>query len=177
MIEAKERGYFVTDAGELYGPKGKMVVKLYGKQRYPTFTTNWGGCVFGIPVHQFAAFCFYGESYVNKDKNIVVRHLNGDTLDFSKNNILLGSYSDNERDKPEEVRRAAAKAARKSQGIIPSNSKLTREDVEYIRMVYLELNGRKAPNGFTQSLCNKFGVSKTVIHRIVKGVSYASYID
>jgi len=174
MIEAKLRGYYVTEQGELFGPKGKIKVSLHGKQRYPTFSSNWSGYVYGIPVHQFAAYCFYAEQAFSKD--VVVRHINGNTLDFSKENIRLGSHSDNNMDKFSEKRKAAAIKARMSQGVIPNNAKLTKKDVLDIRDQYSKLNGKKAPNGFTMALANKYNVSKTVIHKVVKGEYYASYI-
>ena len=175
IVEAKQRGYYITEQGELFGPKGKVNVSLHGKQRYPTFSSNWAGYVYGIPVHQFAAYCFYGELAFSKD--VVVRHINGSTLDFSKQNIRLGSHSDNNMDKCPEKRKAAAIKARMSQGIVPNNAKLTKKDVLDIRDQYSKLNGEKAPNGFATALANKYNVSKTVIYKVVKGEYYASYID
>lgn len=145
IIEAISKGYFVTEDGKLYGPKGQLKVSIGGSQRYPTFSTNWGGYVYGIPVHKFAAYVFYGEQ--SFENNVVVRHLNGNTLDFSKLNLLLGTHSENNMDKSPSVRVASAKAARASQGKRPLNAKLTDEDVEYIKEFYRGLAGRKAPNG------------------------------
>ena len=171
IIEAYHRGYKVTVDGLIYGPKGNLSIRLYGKQRYPYFSTNWGGKVYGIPMHQFAAYCFYGEKFF--DKSMVVRHLNGNTLDISKDNITLGTYSQNEMDKPRHVRVRSAKAARKAQGVSSCRAKLSDEDVRYIRSQYKTLCGGKAPNGFTKSLCEKFGVSRTVINKVVRGKHYA----
>ena len=87
-VEATECGYLITDEGEVLGPKGQLATKLYGNQRYPTISTNWGGRVFGIPTHALAAYCFYGEESFKK--GIVVRHVDGNTLNVSKKNLILG---------------------------------------------------------------------------------------
>lgn len=174
-LEAYGRGYRVTDGGKLIGPKGELSVGLYGTQRYPTFSTNWGGRVVSLPIHKFAAFCFYGaESF---KEGLVVRHKNGNTLDFSQDNIKLGSHSDNNMDKDPDIRKASAVKARASQGVVPRNAKLLEEDVRAIRLEYESLNGKKAPNGFTKRLTEKFGVSRTVINKIIRGEYYASYSD
>ena len=173
IIEAKERGYSVTNDGRLFGPRGEIKVSLYGKQRYPTFSTNWGGFVYGLPIHVFAAYTFYGDDVFRKD--LVIRHLNGNTLDFSKNNIVLGTYSENNLDKPKNTRIASAKKARASQGIRPSNAKLNEFQVKQIREIYSNRKGKKFPNGFVQQLCKKYGATRTTLSKIVKGDYYASY--
>lgn len=171
MLEALDRGYTVTDEGVLYGPKGRINFKCYGKQKYPTFSTNWGSPL-GIPVHQFAALVFYGrESF---STNLVVRHLDGNTMNLSKDNIKLGTHSENNMDKPAQTRRNAAGQARRSQGITPANAKLSAEDVNYIRRKYAELEGKKAPNGWTKKLSAELGVSRTVLIKVKRGEYYAS---
>lgn len=169
IVEAVSRGYKIVD-GQLYGPKGKLQVGLSGKQRYPTFSTNWGS-VFGVPVHMFAAYCYFGEAAFVEGVN--VRHFNGDTLDYSETNILLGSSSANQMDKAPSVRSAAAAAARAAQGSRPLNAKLNDKQVASIRAEYVALEGKKAPNGFTAELCRRHGVSRTVINKVVRGEYYA----
>lgn len=173
IVEASERGYFITEEGHLFGPKGKLSIKKYGKQKYPTFSTNWGKRVYGLPIHQFAAYIFYGEESFNK--SLVVRHLNADTSDCSKTNIVLGTHSQNNLDKPKEVRISAAKKARASQVIVPTNAKLTEEQVREIRNIYKTISG-KAPNGFRKNLAEKYKVSGITIHNVVKGGYYASFV-
>lgn len=170
ILEAVEKGYTVTEDGEFFGPKGKLSIRKSGKQRYPTFSTNWGGYVFGVPAHMFAAYIFYGEKCF--EEGVVVRHLNADTEDLSKENILLGSYSDNEYDKSEEKRTEAAKKARAAQGKSSFSAKLSKEAVREIRDFYSKLAGKKAPNGSLKALAAKFGVSTTVIINVKNGVYY-----
>jgi len=165
LREAKDRGYYVTLCGLMYGPNGILKVSLSPKQKYPTFSTNWCGVVYGLPIHKFAGYLWYDEAALHK--GIHVMHLNANTLDFSKANLRLGSASDNEMDKTKESRTRVAKIARGSQGFTSTNAKLTDDEVWYIRDAYSELGGRKAPNGFTSDLVEKFGVSKTVINKVV----------
>lgn len=164
---AYEKGYRATDDGKIIGLRGKeLVLKLRGNQRYPTFPINVGNLtksgVYGIPAHKFAAYCFYGEEAFKP--GIVVRHLNGNTLDISRKNIALGTYSDNEADKPKEVKTRVAKIARAAQGRRPFNAKLTDDQVRFIR-ARTDLNG--------QQLADMFGVTRTTIADIRKGKKYA----
>lgn len=170
ILEAVERGYNMSEDGKLTGIKGDINFKLYGKQKYPTFSTNWGGFMFGVPVHLFAAYVFYGDKAF--EKGIVVRHLNANSLDCSKSNLLLGTPSENEHDKPEYVRKRSAKIARASQGKRPLNAKLTDEQVLEIRKFYSDLDGTKAPNGAVKELCVKYNVSRTVLCKIKNGEYY-----
>lgn len=169
ILEAIERGYFATECGKILGPKGVLSIKKSGKQRYPTFSTNWNG-VFGIPAHMFAAYVFYGDESFKK--GIVVRHLNADTEDIRKENLALGTYSENENDKPNEVRSNSARAARAAQGYRSLNAKLSDEQVLEVLEFYKNLEGKKAPNGSVRALCEKLGVCNTVLYNIKKGASY-----
>lgn len=170
IIEALERGYRV-EGNQLIGPRGLIKVKCHGSQRYPTFSTNWGGYVYGVPVHQFAAYQYYGKAAFIKGTQI--RHINGDTLDFSKANIVLGSSSQNQLDKCPTSRKQAAQKARAAQGITPSNAKLSKTQIQEIRDAYTKLGGKKAPNGFTKKLTEHYGVTRTVINKVVRGLHYA----
>jgi hypothetical protein len=170
IVEAYQRGYRVTPDGKIFGPKGELKVSKSPKQRYPTFGTNWGGCVYGIPVHQFAAYCFYGDDYLLSGK--VVRHLDANTLNFSQANIALGTGSDNEHDKPASVRQNSARLARAAQGFTPINAKLNENQVREVRQIYAEASGKKLPNGACQALVSRLGVSRTVLHKIKNGEYY-----
>ncbi|MNX76562.1 hypothetical protein D3C86_1080740 [compost metagenome] len=172
ILEAVERGYSVSEDGVFSGPKGVLTIRLSGNQRYPTFSTNWGG-VFGVPAHMFAAYIFYGD--LSFSENLVVRHLDGDTENLSKSNIVLGTHSDNNLDKDPAVRISAAKKAREAQGVSSFSAKLSKEAVYEIREFYAKLDGKKAPQGSVRALCDKFGVTRTVIINVKNGVNYDWY--
>jgi len=164
IIEAYERGYRVTDCGKLIGPRGEIKLGLAKSQRYPTFSTNWGKCVYGLPAHQFAAYCFYGDIYI--DGKEIVRHLDANTLNISRDNIKLGTYSENEYDKPESQRKNSTKLARAAQKFTPPSSKLTDEQVREIRKIYANRKGKKFANGVVEAMVKKYGVSRTVLHNV-----------
>lgn len=156
MKYAYAKGYRVTEEGKLLNPEGvERPIKKYGSQRYPTFSVNFEGRPFGIPTHIFAGYCFYGE----KPRGLVVRHLNANTLDVSKDNIVYGTHQENALDKPAKRRSEVAKIARASQGKIPNNSKFTEEIVRELRL--------RMKNGETPaSLAREFGVTRTCMCNI-----------
>jgi len=133
IVMAYNDGFFVTDDGKLMSPTGKQrTVKCYGKQKYPTFTP-WKGS-YGISVHKFAAYCFFGKESFRK--GIVVRHINGNTEDISKTNIKIGTSRDNALDKHPTIRSAAASVARNASLSAPGGSKLSADKAKEIRTKY-----------------------------------------
>ena len=167
ILLAYQKGYRVTEEGTLLGMNGTpLIIRKRGKQKYPTFTVNGLKSVsnkygaFGIPVHKYAAYCFYGDSIWDAE---CVRHANGNVEDVSKANILLGTHSQNNLDKDKEIRVAAAKKARAAQGTRPKNSMFTDDQVRYIKSS-LEKDS---------VLAEMYGVTKQAIWRIRKGINYA----
>lgn len=169
---AYERGYRVTDEGELVSFTGrKLSCRRNGKQRYPTFSLNRvfhlvPSGTYGIPVHIFAAFCFYGESTFQE--NLVVRHLDADTENIAKSNIVLGTYSENERDKDPQRRSNAARIARAAQEG-PFNAKLTPDNVRQIRIL-LDSDVKAS------DIARSFGVSKWIISMVKHGKTYKDVV-
>ena len=108
---ANERGYRVTDKGELLNPKGDTVgsfansgyqrlgIKIEGKKKF-------------VHTHRLQAYQKYGD--VIYSKGIVVRHLDGDKSNNSIDNIAIGTNRDNIMDRPKEDRLAHAIKATKS---------------------------------------------------------------
>lgn len=166
IIESVKRGYKVTEDGRVFGLTKELIVKTRGNQRYPTISVSTeltASKVFGIPLHQLAAYCFYGVKTFSN--GIVVRHLNGNVLDVSKQNIVLGTYSENNLDKLETIRINAAQSARASQGYLPINSKLPKSTREEIRLLYQE--------GYSlRTLANEYSVSKSTIYNLISGKTY-----
>ena len=170
ILLAYEKGYRVTDDGVLIGIKGlPLTVINRGKQRYPTFSVSgltsvnnkYG--VFGIPVHKYAAYCFYGDDVWLSE---CVRHLDSNVLNISKSNIVLGTNSENNLDKTSEARSNAAKKARAAQGKRPLNSKFSDDQVRYIRL-------SDKPD---LEISKEFNVSKQAIWLIRKRKNYADVV-
>lgn len=170
---AYEKGARVTEEGKLIGVSGKELgVKRRGSQRYPTFSFKCGNeftksGVYGIPVHKLAAYCFYGESMFRE--GVVVRHLDADVLNVSRENIVLGTSSDNERDKCPKDRSRVARIARAAQGKRPSNARFSDDDVRSIR-------ARSELGESGASIGRSLGTTKECIHLILKGVNYKDVI-
>ena len=115
---AYKSGYHATNEGEIISPRGNKLKLKIGKLKndsYKRFCVYFQNRVYSMKVHRLCAYQKYGDSMF--EKGIVVRHLNGDSLDNSLNNIAIGTASDNMMDMPKEqrVRKAyiASKAAQR----------------------------------------------------------------
>lgn len=168
---AYKKGYRITYNGQFISYSGHgLKITCYGNQRYPSYAININGKYKSFPLHKFAAYCFYGnDAFTN-----IVRHLNANTLDISRQNIVLGTHSDNEHDKPKTERIRVAKLARAAQGKHGLSCKLSKEQIQEIKLKYSLKGSGKAPNGFVVNLAKEYGVCRAVIFNIVKGKSYAS---
>jgi hypothetical protein len=95
------------------------------------------------------------------EPGIVVRHLNDDPQDFSKDNIALGTAKDNTHDIPPEVRartaRIASEAARNKK--CRTGAKLNESDVREIR-------ARLALGESVKSIAKSYGVGGRCIRYI-----------
>jgi hypothetical protein len=102
---AYKSGYHATNEGEIISPRGnKLKLKIAKSKDYPykEFSVCFQNSVYSVNVHRLCAYQKYGDSMF--EKGIVVRHLNGDPLDNSLNNIAIGTASDNMMDMPKEQR-------------------------------------------------------------------------
>lgn len=107
--KAFEKGYRVTDEGKVTGLKGETV-GFTQTNGYPTFKIRGvENKNLNVSSHRLQAYQKYGEKIY--EDGIVVRHLDGDKHNNSKNNISIGTYSDNYMDQPESVRVSRAKHA------------------------------------------------------------------
>lgn len=103
VIYCFNKGYKVLETGILVSPQG-YIRKLNERKRYATITVQFEGRDSILYVHKLQAYQKFGETIFGK--NMVVRHKNGNSLDNSYDNILLGTASDNQLDIPEERRRS-----------------------------------------------------------------------
>lgn len=162
----KRKGYIVTDDGRFFNHKG-VERQIYTKSnhKYPQSQIYFEGKRVNYQYHRFAAYCFYGEDMFND--GIVVRHLNGDTLDISRQNIALGTYSDNEKDKSVQTRKRVASQANRKRKTVERYTmrKFTPEQVRYIRE--LSAKGVKGVDSARQ-----FSVTKDTIYQILRGETY-----
>ncbi len=135
VVKAYNMGYRVVD-GEVISPFNGQKRKLSirgGSDNYLRYRFTIGSSRkdhHTVNVHQLVAYQKYGDLLL--DSNIVVRHLDGNSLNNFEDNIAIGSRTDNEMDKPKDVRvRVARNAAAK-------NRKHSNATVEAIRMKHKE---------------------------------------
>tara|TARA_R110001606_G_scaffold6316_1_gene28467 strand:- start:2265 stop:2744 length:480 start_codon:yes stop_codon:yes gene_type:complete len=101
---AISRGYSVTEDGRLLNPEGVRVGStsdVYERTKIKVDSVDKK-----IKTHRLQAYQKYGDAIYNN--GIVVRHKNGNPLDNSKDNILIGSHSDNMMDIPDHIRMGKA---------------------------------------------------------------------
>lgn len=157
LLIAKKKGYFVNKSGDVIGPKGKRSLRKhnYSGIDYYNFTIKLydGRSSNSICVHRLQAFQKFGEKIF--EKGIVVRHINGNSLDNSYDNIQIGTISDNSMDRdPKDRLEHSIKAAVK-------NRVLTDDEVKQVRL--------RREQGLTyQEIADEFGLSgKGQAHYIV----------
>jgi hypothetical protein len=94
---AYEKGYRVTKDGNLLNPKGDKIgsINNHGYER-TTIKINSKDVV--IKTHRLQAYQKYGDKLY--EDGIVVRHLNGNALDNSWDNIATGTQVENLKDIP-----------------------------------------------------------------------------
>lgn len=103
IIIAVEKGYLVTREGNAIGIRGKILTPYASSTGYCRIgVTRYDKTSTLIDVHRLQAYQKFGNKIF--DKNIYVRHLNGNPLDNSWDNITIGSPSDNQMDIPKHER-------------------------------------------------------------------------
>ncbi len=107
------KGYAINPQGEVFNSKGKMLsLKCVNSDGYRHFSLICKDRKRRITFHQFQAYMKYGDKLF--DKGMVVRHKNGNRLDNSWSNIVLGTQRDNMLDRdPEERLKHSIKATKK----------------------------------------------------------------
>lgn len=107
---AYNKGYFVVDS-IVYNKKGLIIRQSFNQSGYFKFNI-WYNKILTISVHRLVAYQKYKE-FLYKD-GIEVRHFDGNPLNNSYDNILLGTHQQNMMDIKEDVRlKASVKASEK----------------------------------------------------------------
>lgn len=111
---AKSKGYYYDLDGNIYSASNKKL-KLFRRNHYLHFGVRVDSHfrkrrVISVPAHRFIAFCKYGD-IVLRDREIEVRHLDGNSVNNAPKNLDLGTRSENSYDRPKTERVAMAKYA------------------------------------------------------------------
>jgi len=155
VIIAFERGFRVEKDGSVLGLKGNKLKmsRIGGKFPYFFFSLRNAGERITVPVHILCAYQKFGDKALTCE---CVRHLDGNSLNNSYENIAIGTFSENRMDIPEEVRKRTATIA--SHSFI---MKWDEEDVKKIKEYY------KGCHSYKETM-NKFGIlSKGSLHFIL----------
>lgn len=101
-ILAKEKGYHVDYNGNTFSPRGRKV-GTRGDDPYMYIGIRVSKAkVIKVYIHRLQAYQKFGNDIF--EEGIEVRHLNGNSLDNSFENISIGTPYENAMDKPEETR-------------------------------------------------------------------------
>ena len=107
---ANQKGYYVSKTGEVFNRHNiELNYNTIPKNGYKRIFICHEGKKIQINVHRLQAYQKYGDKIFNK--GIVVRHFDGNKLNNSWDNILIGTSSDNMMDIPEQIRIKKAKYA------------------------------------------------------------------
>jgi len=144
---ATERGYVAQKDGTVISPSGVRLKLQATANGYHRFNVKYGNESYPIRVSNLVAYQKFGEKVFLESEQ--VRHLNGNRLDDSWENIDVGSVSQNSMDRPKQERIKSAKHA---------STFIERKDWEFI-------DKDRAAGYSYKELRNKYGVS-------LSGLSY-----
>jgi len=99
LLFAYNKGYRIIN-GKIINPKGKTI-KGHNANGYLNFGVNTKEFHDNVPVHRLLAYQKYGNQIL--EEGIVVRHLDGNSLNNLEENIVIGTQSDNMMDKTPEA--------------------------------------------------------------------------
>lgn len=156
LKEAKNKGYFADEYGNIYSIKKK--ISLRNKDNRLNFTIRYFGKRVTIAVHKYVAYLKYGDEIFKN--GIEVRHLNGNSLDNSFENISIGTHSENMLDIPKNIRIKKAISA-------SSNKRKFSDDI--ITNIMKDRNNGMSYN----KLCDKYNTSKSTLSYLFNNAYYS----
>lgn len=153
LLHAIELGYKVNIDGKIISPSGKIIKGSKTAQGYNHTSALFNGKKFKVMAHRLQAYFKYGSKIFNE--GIHVRHLNGIPDDNSFENIAIGTASENNMDKPKDVR---VRAAVLSQA---NRKKRFKYNYEQIKDFYTKHGWQKTEKEFSIS-------NPSTLHHILK---------
>lgn len=110
ILLAVERGYIVTENGDVYNKRGKKRKCRLNTSGYKRFNIGIGSKHnVAVDVHRLQGYQKYMNLIFNN--NLQIRHLDGDCSNNNWKNISIGTCSENTLDVPKERRVAQARLA------------------------------------------------------------------
>lgn len=160
--EAFRQGYRVTEMGQVISPHSGKPLKAQLNSGYYRFNLNTPGFRGMVTVHRLAAFQWFGEALFKA--GIQVRHLNGNAKDNSRDNIAIGTATENHRDKAPGVHQAVSAAGGRARRAL-SDAQL------------MEFRRDRANGATYKQLRAKYGLAKSTVSYIVNGRFYQALRD
>jgi hypothetical protein len=116
IVNAHNIGYYSKD-GKCYNPKGEELKSHLKRKNHRNTPYHYihlpcEGPRFTIRLHQFIAYQLYDMQYFQP--GIVARHKDGNSLNNSLDNIIIGTHTDNTADMTKESRRNRSLQAMKT---------------------------------------------------------------
>lgn len=141
----------------LINPSGREVNGYPNKDGYIRATIRYKGKAITYLVHRLAAYQKYGRRLF--EPGIQVRHLDGDSSNYSLSNIAIGTASENQLDKTPLARHRSARAA------ACKTRRLTQDQAN-------DLREKRAGGWLYKDLCDFFKLSKSTVSDIVNHRTY-----
>ncbi len=112
IVLAHEMGYRIRDS-KCFNPKGKSIGTFNPyRGRYMEFILKRDGVYYHIRFHQLLAYQKYGSEMFKE--GLIIRHKDGDGLNNTEDNILLGTDKENASDIPSELRKQRSQSAKET---------------------------------------------------------------
>jgi hypothetical protein len=151
------RGYRVQADGSVISHRGRIRKLQRNKNGYLYFSISVDKKPASLHVHRLMAYQKFGERIF--ETGLQVRHHNNNAADNRPDNILLGTRTENEMDRPEALRIARAKHAASF--------------VRRLTMVEARQLRQDRRNGYTyQKLCEKYKIGKSLVSYIINNITY-----
>lgn len=157
MIEkiAYDKGYRINVVGQVISPQGKIRKLKVGHAGYLIFNIADGQRRQPVLVHKLASHQWYGPC----PDGMEVRHVNGNKLNNSQENLIYGTHQENMLDIPPEIRYRSAKIGAR---VV---RKLSQDEAEELR--------KDRDDGMNyKQLMNKYSLAKSTVSYIVNKKTY-----
>lgn len=158
LVTAHDLGFHVLEDGRVVSPRGTVLSPGQDSRGYRAFSIKLaGGCSKRVCVHQLAAYQKYGAALFLP--GMETRHLDGNKLNNSLDNIAIGTHHDNIMDMAPKVRITKA---------LQAAAKRRKLDAHTVNALRLDYMGGMSYAGLTA----RYGITKCAVSYIVNGKTY-----
>ena len=149
---AHDKGYRIKD-GKCYNPNGQEVGYINNDKLYKRFRLYHERKQKHIEFHKLVAYQLYGEEAFKL--NVVIRHLDDNSLNNKEDNIVLGTNLQNIYDMPSEKRSR----------ISSNGNKTVKRLLEGLAQIIIQENGGGIS---TNEISRRHGISIATIRKVLK---------